>query len=147
MGSAAPELVLRLSRRIPAPRDRVFALLTEPPELARWWGPRDFTIPDVHVELRVGGRYRITMRPPDGAEFHLSGEYLDVEVPRRLRYTFGWDEPHPDDRVTIVDLTLDDLGEATVVSLVQGDFATPDRLALHEAGWGDSLAKLAALAT
>jgi uncharacterized protein YndB with AHSA1/START domain len=144
MASADEALVVRLSRQMRAPRERVFVLLTVPDELARWFGPAGFTIPAVSVDLRVGGRYRITMQPPDGEAFHLSGEFVDVDPPRRLRYTFEWEEPDPDDRRTLVDLTLGDLGDVTEVSLVQGDFATAARLDLHRDGWRDSLEKLAA---
>lgn len=146
MGSEGGALVLRLSRHVGAPRERVFALLTVPHEVARWWGPRGFTVREVSSELRVGGRYRITMQPPDGAEFHLTGEFVEIEDPSRLRYTFRWEEPDPDDRVTVVDLVLNDLDGTTGVSLVQGDFATAARLDLHQDGWSDSLEKLAALA-
>ena len=37
------------------------------------------------------------------------------------------------------------VGEATELSLRQGDFATEERLALHRGGWSDSLDKLSAL--
>lgn len=72
--------------------ERIFNLLTEPAELAKWWGPRGFTIPDIRLDLRAGGGYRFTMQ---------------------LGYTFRWDEPTPDDRETVVILTLSALDEAT----------------------------------
>lgn len=117
-----------------------------PAELARWWGPRGFEVPEVQVDLRVGGRYRMTMQPPAGEAFHLSGEFLEVEPPTALGYTFRWEEPHPDDRETSVRLTLHPVGEATQVSLTQGAFATEERRALHRDGWSDSFEKLRALA-
>ena len=91
-------LRLELSCVVDAPCERVFQLLTTPDELRAWWGPREFTIPGVEVDLRVGGGYRLTMQPPDGEAFHLSGRFLEIEPPSRLRYTFTWEEPHPDDR-------------------------------------------------
>jgi len=146
MGSLGEGQVLRLSRRVRAPRERVFALLTEPDDVARWFGPNGFTILEVSIDLRVGGRYRITMQPPDAAEFHLSGEFVEIDGPGRLGYTFRWEEPDPDDRTTVVHLGLHDFDGATTVSLTQGDFATPARLELHRDGWTDSLEKLAAVA-
>jgi uncharacterized protein YndB with AHSA1/START domain len=146
MESAEAGLVLRLSRQVRAPRERVFDLLTVPDALARWWGPHGFTILEVTVELRVGGRYRITMQPPDAPVFHLTGEFVEINGPSELRYTFRWEEPDPDDRTTVVHLVLDDLDGATLVSLTQGDFATAARLELHRGGWSDSLEKLAAVA-
>jgi len=138
-------LGLELSCVVDAPRARVFDLLTKPDELAKWWGPRGFTIPEVGVDLRVGGGYRFTMQPPEGEVFHLSGRFLEIE-PSRLRYTFTWDEPHPDDRETVVMLELRAVGDTTEVSMSQGHFKTEERLLLHRDGWTDALAKLRELA-
>jgi uncharacterized protein YndB with AHSA1/START domain len=135
-------LVLELKCVVEAPPERVFSALTEPTSLQRWWGPAGFTTPEVELALRVGGRYRFGMQPPDGELFHLAGEFLDIEQPNRLVYTFRWEEPDPDDRETVVTLSLGLAGDSTQVSLSQGDFATEARLALHRNGWMDSFEKL-----
>jgi uncharacterized protein YndB with AHSA1/START domain len=136
---------LRLRRVLPAPPPRVFSALTRPEDVATWWGPRLFTTPEIELDLSVGGRYRFTMQPPEGERFHVSGEFLQIDPPSALGFTFRWDEPTPDDRETVVTLTLDVVGEATELSLRQGDFATEERRALHRGGWSDSLDKLSAL--
>jgi uncharacterized protein YndB with AHSA1/START domain len=136
---------LELRRLLPATRERVFGALTRPDDVARWWGPRQFTIPEIELDLRVGGRYRFTMQPPEGDRFHVSGEFLEIAPPSSLAYTFRWDEPTPDDRETVVTLTVGDAGDVTELSLRQRGFATEERLALHREGWSDSLDKLAAL--
>jgi uncharacterized protein YndB with AHSA1/START domain len=135
-------LMLDLKCRLPAHPGRVFVALTDPDELARWWGPHGFTTPGLDFDPRVGGSYRITMQPPDGEAFHLSGEFGQVDPPTRLAYTFRWEKPDPDDQETIVTLTLQDLGNETELVLTQGPFATEDRRALHEQGWTDSFERL-----
>jgi uncharacterized protein YndB with AHSA1/START domain len=142
MNARAGGLVLELTFVVGAPRERIFRALTEPAELARWWGPRGFITPGIDLDLRVGGGYRFTMQPPGGDPFHLSGEFLEIDRPGRLVYTFRWDEPDPDDRQTVVTLSLGDVADATQVSLWQGEFATEARRALHRDGWTDSLQKL-----
>lgn len=142
MNARAAGLVLELTRVLSAPRERIFRALTEPAELATWWGPDGFTAPEMDVDLRVGGGYRFAMQPPEGNLFHLSGEFLEIHPPSRLAYTFRWEEPDPDDRTTVVTLSLGAVGDATEVSLAQGEFATEARLALHRGGWTDSLEKL-----
>jgi len=141
-GQPAGGLVLELKCVLDAPRERIFETLTEPAELAKWWGPHGFTTPEIEFDLRVGGGYRFTMQPPDSELFHLSGEFLEVDPPSRLVYTFRWEEPDPDDRETLVELSLDAVGDATEVSLSQGGFAAEARLALHRSGWTDSFEKL-----
>ena len=135
-------LLLKLECALPARRERVFELLTDPEALAKWWGPRGFKMPEAKLDLRVGGGYRFSMQPPDGDLFHLSGEFVEIDPPSRLVYTFRWDEPTPDDRETVVTLTLDAAGGSTVIALSQGSFTTEERLALHRGGWTDSFQRL-----
>ncbi len=137
-------LRLSLTCVIDAPRERIFGMLTEPEEVAKWWGPRGFTMPRTELDLRVGGRYRFWMQPPDGDLFHVSGEYLEISRPSRLAYTFRYDEPAPDDRETVVTLVLRVPAglRGTEVSLSQESFTTEERLDLHRGGWTDSFARL-----
>jgi uncharacterized protein YndB with AHSA1/START domain len=127
---------------VPARRPRVFNALVDPTELAKWWGPKGFTSPAIDVDARVGGAYRIAMQPPEGDVFHLSGEFVAVDHPSLLSYTFRWEEPTPDDRETLVTLTLDAVDGSTNVILDHGVFSTAERLALHAQGWTDSLERL-----
>ena len=142
MKRSITRLVLRLERRVSAPRAAVYRALTDPEQLVEWWGPRGFIAPSVKFDPQVGSGYRIAMQPPDGDLFHLSGEFREVEPPARLAYTFRWDPPHPDDRETVVTLALGDRGEETEVRLAHGEFATAERYALHEAGWTESFERL-----
>lgn len=142
MSGQSRGFVLDLSCALPAPPELVFEKLTAEEELTRWWGPHGFTTPSASVDLRVGGRYRFAMQPPDGVVFHLSGQFLEVDPPQRLSYTFAWEEPTPDDRETVVVLTLRSAGTGTEVTLTQGDFATEERRELHRAGWSDSFERL-----
>lgn len=142
MHERARGLVLQLTSVLVAPRERIFHAFTTPAELAVWWGPSGFTVPEIDLDLRRGGRYRFTMQPPEGDAFHLGGEFLEIDAPSRLVYSFRWEEPDPDDRTTTVTLSLRDLGDATEVSLTQGGFATDARLELHRNGWTDSFDKL-----
>lgn len=142
MNGRPDRLVLELSCHIDAPRERVFRLLTEPSELSKWWGPSGFTVRGIDLDLRVGGDYRITMQPPEGVAFHLAGHFVDVDPPNGVAYTFAWEPPDPDDRETVAQLSLTEAGGGTEVALLQGDFATEERLALHRDGWTESFAKL-----
>jgi uncharacterized protein YndB with AHSA1/START domain len=125
--------------------ERIFQALTDPAELVKWWGPSGFTTPEISFDPRVGGSYRLGMQPPDGTLFHLAGEFLEVRPSTRLAYTFRWEEPDPDDQVTVVTLSLDAVAHRTRLSLWHGVFATPARLELHRSGWTDSLQKLCEL--
>ena len=135
-------LTLHLEKVLQAGAERVFAACVESQRLAEWWGPAGFTSPTLDLDAREGGRYRITMQPPDGDAFHLRGEFSEVDPPRRLVYTFEWEEPVPDDQETAVTLSFLDHHEGTKLVLDQGPFATEARRALHEAGWTEALERL-----
>jgi uncharacterized protein YndB with AHSA1/START domain len=127
---------------VPAPAPRVFTAFAEPETLAAWWGPTGFTAPAIEIDLRVGGSYRIAMQPPEGDVFHLSGEFVAVDPPSRLAYTFRWEEPTPDDRETVATVSLREVDGSTEVTVEQGVFATEERLALHTQGWTEGLERL-----
>ena len=86
------------------------------------------------------------MRPPEGDPFFLAGEFREVDPPNRLSYTFRWEDPDPEDRETVVTLSLRAIGdEHTELALDQGDFTTERRRSLHEDGWTESFGKLEAV--
>lgn len=142
MARRSDDLMLELTRVVPAASSVVFTAFSEAQELAQWWGPRGFTTPSIVFEPRVGERYRIEMQPPEGDHFFLTGVFLEVAPPVRLAYTFVWEEPDPDDVETSVGLSLRDLGGSTEVVLLQGPFKTPERRTLHRNGWTDAFDKL-----
>jgi uncharacterized protein YndB with AHSA1/START domain len=135
-------LWLRMTRVLPAPRTEVFRVLTDPDELARWWGPRGFTVPNAELQPQVGGSLRIAMQPPDGELFHLSGEIREFDPPSRLAFTFRWEPPDPDDRETVATLSVEEREGESELRFTQGEFATEERRAVHEGGWTDSFERL-----
>lgn len=132
-------LSLHLEKVLRASRARVLAAFVDKGGLAAWWGPNDFTVPTVEICAREGEGYRFTMQPPEGAAFHISGEFRKVDPPQRLIYTFEYEEPDPDDQETLVTLSMADVAEGTLLVLDQGPFATEARRALHEMGWAETL--------
>jgi carboxymethylenebutenolidase len=139
---ASDTWVLELSHTLDATREQVFNALVDPAELVKWWGPSGFTTPEIEVDLRVGGDFRLGMQPPDGELFHLVGTFREIDPPNRLVYTFRWEEPDPDDRETVVTLSLVPLDDRTRLSLQHAGFMTEARLELHRGGWADSLQRL-----
>jgi uncharacterized protein YndB with AHSA1/START domain len=85
-----------------------FGVRDDPNELARWWGPDGFSTPSLQLDARLGGSYRIQMRPPEGDAFYLIGKFRVVDPPTRLAYTFKWEDPDPEDVETVVDLSFRD---------------------------------------
>ena len=134
MTGRSDELTLEMKRVLPSPPSVVFEAFSDAIELAKWWGPKGFTTPSLTFDPRVGAGYRIEMQPPEGEHFYLTGEFLEVDPPARLAYTFVWEDPDPDDVETQVGLSFRDRGASTEVAFMQGPFKTEGRRALHRDG-------------
>jgi uncharacterized protein YndB with AHSA1/START domain len=141
--------VLRLVRVLDAPPERVYAAWTDPALLRRWWAAEPgWTTPEATADVRVGGAYRLSMQGTDGIARTVVGEYLEVDPPRRLVYTWKW-EAHgyraPDGGVTVVSVDFIAEGSSTRVELEQRDHADEAARDSHGRGWRgclDSLERL-----
>ncbi len=133
---------LQLEKILVASPERVFAAFVDAEQVRRWWGPAGFTVPLLQFDAVEGSDYRIVMQPPDGDLFHIRGTFRVVETPRRLVFTFVYEEPDPDDQETLVALEFEPADAGTRVILDQGPFKTPARLDLHRDGWTQTLQRL-----
>jgi uncharacterized protein YndB with AHSA1/START domain len=137
-----PDTRLRLEKVIPTPPERLFAAFIDAEQLPQWFGPMGFRALPHRVDAVEGGSYRLAMQPPEGDAFHIRGTFRTVEAPRRLAFTFLYEEPDHDDQETVVTVTLGPAEDGTRVVVEQGPFKTAARCALHREGWTDSLERL-----
>ena len=150
--TAARQQELTLTRTFDAPRHLVFRAWTDPTQLARWWGPKDWTIPTCEIDARPGGRLRIVMHGPDPwGDNPMEGEFREVVEPQRLVFS-STAIPDANGRPqleTLNTITFDDLdGRTRVTAHIVVVRSTPEvagALAGMEAGWNQQLDKLAAL--
>lgn len=132
---SADELVYR--RVFRAPRDLVWRCLTEPAELAQFWGPRGMTTPleGIIVELHAGGRFETFMVGDQGSH-RMIATFTEIVPPERL----SWVEPASGLHTTA---TLTDLSEnRTEVVIHQRHIPEPMRSPEARAGFRTSLDKL-----
>jgi uncharacterized protein YndB with AHSA1/START domain len=139
--------VLEIERLIPAPPERVFDYWTEPELLARWFGPEGCDVPTRNLDVRPGGTWRTTIRSPEGKLRTVSGVYNHIDRPRRLVFTWGWDDDNGvRGHETEVTVTLEPTPGGTRLKLVQQLFQTSEARSLHNAGWTSSFNKLQMMA-
>jgi uncharacterized protein YndB with AHSA1/START domain len=129
------ERVLRIERTFDAPIGRVFQAWTSEDVLRRWLhGMPGWETPIAEVDLRVGGRIRIVMRDPaDGTEAGATGEYMRVEPPHRLVFTWVWDDDP--DRPQLIELEFTEHEGRTLVRMTNSAIPTDRRLKDQERGW------------
>jgi uncharacterized protein YndB with AHSA1/START domain len=141
---------LRVSRRIRATPERLFRLWTDPAQLRHWWrmdGP-GWSFAGADVDLRVGGAYRLAMTGPDGQAHVAVGVYREIAAPRRLAFTWDWENPANRVGDTLVTVDLLDAGDGTTdVVITHVRFANAERAASHERGWMQLLQLLDGYAT
>jgi len=133
---------LHLEKIVAASPEHVFAAFVDATQLRRWWGPTGFTVQPLRFDAVEGADYRLAMQPPEGDLFHIRGTFRAVEAPRRLIFSFIYEEPDPDDQETLVGLTFESTDPGTRVTLDQGPFKTAARLELHHQGWTETLQRL-----
>jgi uncharacterized protein YndB with AHSA1/START domain len=116
---------IRIEREFDAPRDRVFALMTDPKLIPEWWGPYGHTTTVDEMDVRTGGRWRFVSRDADGNEYGFRGGYREVSAPERLAQTFEF-EPMAG-YVSLETSTFEDLGDRTRMVTVALFHTTEDR--------------------
>jgi uncharacterized protein YndB with AHSA1/START domain len=136
-----PGAALVVRRLLPVPRERVFAAWLDPASLAQWMRPGDVSSATVEVDPRVGGRFRIVMHQ-GGADLEHRGEYLAIEPPARLSFT--WISAATDLLPTVVTVELVERGTSTELTLTHRRLPAL-KVDAHRQGWTDILRKLAAM--
>ena len=131
---------LQVSRLIRADADALFLAWTDPQELVHWWRQEGegWSFAGASLDLRVGGRYRLSMRGPDGTTHTAHGIYREIEPPERLVFTWDWEgQSVGDTQVTVTFRRVD--AEHTEVVLTHERFADPARMGRHQQGWTELL--------
>ena len=111
---------------IDAEPERVFDAWTEARHMTAWWAhDGEFRTETFESDLRAGGRWLVRFRAVDGSLSGAEGEYLRVERPSHLSFTWkaDWDVGGP----TQIELEFQKRGKGTVVKLRHSGF--------DEAGW------------
>jgi uncharacterized protein YndB with AHSA1/START domain len=82
---------LYYERVFPATPQRLWQAFTDPAQIPMWWGPHGTTTEVAEMDVRPGGRWRFVSRAPDRDDVTFYGEYLEVDPPKTLRWTFMFD--------------------------------------------------------
>lgn len=120
---------------IEASPETVFAALTDPAKLKAWWGDeKTYRADKWSIDLRVGGKWRSEGKSSTGQSFVVQGEYVEVDPPRVLAYT--WKPDWIDAPVTTVRFVLTPQGKSTHLLMTHGGFAgNENALQNHKMGW------------
>ena len=132
-------LSLTVRHIIDAAPARVFAAWVEPRHVLKWWGPKGVVCTEASIDLKVGGKYRIGNRLPDGSVLSIVGEYEEVSPPDKLVFQWRLEGVcEHSERVTVDFLERED-GRSTEVVVTHERIADQTMRDGHEAGWNGCL--------
>lgn len=148
-----------IERVFDAPLDRVWKVWTEPEEIKKWWGPKDFTAPSIKNDFRVGGKALFCMRGPAGSEWdkdmYSGGVYKEIVPMKKIVVTDSfmdkdgnvisgaeYDMPDMPEELLITVLFEEVESDKTKLTLRHEGFPAKGDMGAKE-GWNESLDKLA----
>jgi uncharacterized protein YndB with AHSA1/START domain len=137
MESTTETVSLERTIAIDASPETVWQFLVDPDKMLRWMGQSGSADP------RPGGAYRLQVIPGHTA----SGEFVELDPPRRLVYTWGW-EPGEDGSSpvppgsTTVEIELVREGDGTVLHFTHRDLPGAEAAESHGHGWDHYLERL-----
>ncbi|WP_245287206.1 SRPBCC family protein [Bradyrhizobium elkanii] len=108
----------------------------------QWFGPANVKPGSVQAELdvRAGGRYRISFTGNDGEYHQVGGVYREVVPNERLVFTWAWHSTP--ERESLVTVSLRSDGAGTLLTFHHEQFVDETARDDHERGWSESLGKL-----
>ena len=136
---------IRLHRVLKAAPDRVYRAFLDPDALVKWMAPHGFTAKVHHIAPKVGGTFKMSFTNfTTGKSHSFGGEYLELVLNERLRYTDKFDDPNLPGTIQM-SVTLKKIFCGTELNIVQEGVPAVIPAEACYLGWQESLELLAKL--
>ena len=122
-------------RVLPAPPDVVFDEWLDPVGMTEWMCPRPARAVKIVLDPAVGGSLRIDIED-SGSTVYVTGQFIELDRPRRLRFTWScsdWADPSVQSLVTV---TLAAHGADETMMTIEHEQLPPEQVDSHQHGWG-----------
>ena len=138
------DATLILKRMLNAPPDLAFQAWTSAEHIQQWMRPEPgMVVPLANMDLRVGGKFRIQMKMPDGEFFTAVGVFKEVKAPERLVYTWDWEKDgsgaefgEVEGKTSLITVEFLKRDKGTELVLTHRRLATVETRDSHARGWG-----------
>jgi uncharacterized protein YndB with AHSA1/START domain len=137
------ETTAQVRRLLPAPPEVVYDEWLDPVALADWMCPRPARCRGIESDPRVGGRLRIDIEE-EGAEFYVTGEYLVLDRPGRLSFTWSCSTWPHSGHSSVVTVLLEPREAGQTLMTIWHTLLPPGLADQHARGWEAIAAQLAA---
>jgi uncharacterized protein YndB with AHSA1/START domain len=138
---------VKLHRVLSAPPERVFKAFIDPDALVKWMAPHGFTAKVHHLDVKVGGSYKMSFSNfATGSSHSFAGTYHEIIPNQLLRYTDQFDDPNFPGNIEVV-IQFKAVSVGTEVHITQSGI--PDVIPVEACylGWQESLQLLTLLVT
>jgi len=137
------DATLVVRRLLNATPELAFEAWTSAEHIPQWMRPEPgMVVPLASMDLRVGGKFRIQMKMPDGEFFTAVGIFKEVKAPERLVYTWDWEKDgsgaefgEAEGKPSLITVEFLKRGERTEMVLTHSRFATVESRDSHARGW------------
>ena len=127
--------VVTIRRVLPAPPDVVYDEWLDPVGMLEWMCPRPARAVKISLEPSVGRPLRIDIED-SGSSLYVTGTFVELDRPRRLRFTWScsaWADPSVQSLVTV---TLEARGADETMMIIEHEQLPPEEVDSHQHGWG-----------
>ncbi len=130
---------IQLHRIITAPTERVFRAFTDPEALVKWMAPHGFTAKVHHMDLRVGGTYKMSFTNFTTKSAHtFGGTYTEIKTNEVLKYSDKFDDPNMPGEMKMT-ISLKEVMCGTELHITQEGIPEMIPLEMCYLGWQQSL--------
>lgn len=136
---------VRLHRVLATKPEKLYRAFTDPDAMTKWIAPNGFTCTVHHMDVRVGGTYKMSFTNfTTGKSHSFGGEYKELVPGKRLHYTDRFDDPNLAGEITVT-ITMKEVSVGTELYIMQSGL--PDAIPVEACylGWQESLINLAKL--
>ncbi|HTG12818.1 MAG TPA: SRPBCC family protein [Candidatus Eisenbacteria bacterium] len=140
-----PTSTIRLHRVLRATPERVYRGFLDADAMVKWLPPNGFTAKVHHMDVKVGGTFRMSFTNFSTGQSHaFGGEYLELTPHERIRYTDKFEDPNLPGEMQVT-VTLKKVSVGTELHVVQD--GVPELIPAEACylGWQESLTLLAKL--
>ncbi len=133
---------LTMNRSFKHPKKDVYEAWTNKDYLTSWFAPtKEFTTIVHEQELKVGGKYKIEMREPDGTAHVIHGEYVVLNPFDQIVFTWQWESDEQEVN-SLVTIDLKETNGLTEMTLLHEKLESQNSVDLHSEGWIGCLSQL-----
>lgn len=136
----------RLEKEFSVSPERLYAAITNPADLSRWWGPEGMTLGGHTLDFTRLGPWHSVKISDSGRQMKMSGQVTSIDPPHSVGFTWAWhDENDQRGHESHVTLTVEATVRGAKLIIDHKNLQDEEAVRGHSWGWNSSTNRLRAL--